>query len=143
MIAAIACLSAAEPGARPSSLKLTPGLISGRTGHPQFSDGRGISGISPSPSLIPGQLPLVTLSDICSSSALLAGNSMKVYFSITPRAALLALEIWHTILVQNFPIPCCARLADRIGAAAPPLWWHGKNVYTPRREGSPMSAPHL
>ena len=106
IMAAIAYLRTGELGARPSTLKAMAGLMSGMTGHPQFADGLGSSGILPSPSRISGQLPLDTFSVLCRSSTLPAGNSMHVYFITTPLSALLAFAGWHTSLLQNLPIPC-------------------------------------
>ena len=73
IMAVMAALMAAELGALPNISKLRPSLIRGRIGHPYGLVGFGISGISPSPSLSPGQLALITCGDICSSCGLPPG----------------------------------------------------------------------
>ena len=113
-------------------------------GHPHLFVGTSSMAISPSPSFMPGQLPFLTCSDICKSSALAAGNVITAYRTTAPLSGVDAFDSWHTSRMQNLPIPRPARSAVRMGFAAPPFcaMWKKCTVSSSRRK-SDVSTPSL
>ena len=120
MIAAIAWRSTVALGALGSVSNGTPGRKMGSRGHPHGVVGVGSSWSSPSPSFIPGQLALLTCSDMSRRAPMLAGYAITVYFTRIPFFTLLDFARWQTSLRQNFPIPHFAKSLDRIGLGAAP-----------------------